>query len=295
MAAALPSVAIVVAIVVAMVVLGSGGSAATVFVSGAGSDRNPCTREEPCASFDRAYRGAAPGEIVEVAGGVYPEQDIVADGRARGSDRVVFRPAKGAKVRVSGLRLGNDSEGAGPVGLTIERVTVAKPSGRQGTVVALGGTRDVVLEDIDAASFYLNGVADFTISGGDWGPCRTTGNEQTDGCGNSKIDANPANRNITIEDAVFHDYRITPGSGAHFECLIVFSGTDISVRRNRFRNCEFFDIFVQHGPAQPVRGMRIENNWFDTPWNGAGAQNRPAAVAFSPRGTPFTEVLVGFN
>jgi hypothetical protein len=278
-----------------VVVLGSDEPAAAVFVSGAGSDRNPCTRDAPCASFGRAYRRAAPGEIIEIEGGAYPEQGIVADGRAPGSDRVVFRPAAGAQVRLAALRLGTGSAGDGPVGLTIASVTVAQRSGRQGTVVALEGTRDVVLEDIDAASFYLNGVSDFTISGGDWGPCRTTGDEAFDGCGNSKIDANPANRNITIEDAVFHDYRVTPGSGAHFECLIVFGGTDITVRRNRFRNCEFFDIFVQHASEQPVSGMRIENNWFDTPWNGAGAQNRPDAVAFSPRGTPFTDVLVGFN
>ena len=69
---------------------------------------------------------------------------------------------------------------------------------------------DVVLKDIDAASFYLNGVSKFKISGGDWGPCRNTStgsqtNEAVDGFSNSKIDANPANLNITIQDAVFHD------------------------------------------------------------------------------------------
>ena len=56
---------------------GCGGSSTAVAAAGdgplavatTGDDANPCTAAEPCASFDRAYRAAPAGAVVEVAGG----------------------------------------------------------------------------------------------------------------------------------------------------------------------------------------------------------------------------------
>jgi hypothetical protein len=267
-----------------------------LIVAPGGSDANACTLKEPCASLDRAYRAADPGQVVEVEGGTYSPQTLLRDERKTGTGRVVLRPRDNARVQLQGLGLGRlDDPASGPRNVTLKGMTIAGPAGRQRGVAAFAGTRGVILEDIDAANFYLNGVEDFTIRGGDWGPCTAGTEEVAAGCANSKIDGSPLNHNITIEDAVFHDYRIVPGSGAHFECLIVFGGTDITIRRNRFVNCEFYDIFVQHSSTYEMDGLRIENNWFDTPWNGRTQQNRASAVAFSPRGRPFNDVLVRFN
>jgi hypothetical protein len=42
-------------------------------------DSNPCTAAAPCASFDRAYRAASGGQVVEVAGGSYGNQELDGD------------------------------------------------------------------------------------------------------------------------------------------------------------------------------------------------------------------------
>ena len=86
----------------------TGGAAATspqqpLAVSSTGSDDGPCTQAAPCASFDRAYRVAQPGQAVEVAAGSYPEQDLNSDYTKTLPDDVVFRPAVGATVIVAGL------------------------------------------------------------------------------------------------------------------------------------------------------------------------------------------------
>lgn len=197
-----------------------------------------------------------------------------------------------------GFKLGSNVETTdGPKSLTVVGVRVFDPgSGKERGIAAFGGTNDVVLEDFDAANFYLNGIKNFTVRGGDWGPCTASANPSADGCSNSKIDGNAANDNIVVEDAVFHDYRIVIGSGAHFECMFLVSGTNITIRRNRFVNCEFYDIFLQNfSGLGPLTGIVIENNHFDVPWNGSGSQSRNTAIEFSPRRTPFTNVLVRFN
>jgi hypothetical protein len=277
-------------------------SAPGAFVAPGGSDRNQCTRTAPCAGFNRAYRAARPGQAVVVAPGSYPGQTLLRDpSKSPRSPRVVFRRARKGTVTVAGLRLGSRiGSDDGPRRVTIEGMRLAGPDGRQRTVTAMGNATDVLLRNLDGANFYLNGVRRFTVRGGDWGPCTSTStsaasNEAVDGCSNSKIDGSPGNHDITIVDAVFHDYRIVAGSGAHFECLIIFGGTDITIRRNRFFNCEFYDIFVQHSSTHRMDGMRIVGNWFHTPWNGRNLRNRPGAVAFSPRGRPFNDVLVRGN
>ena len=56
-------------------------------VSLQGSDSAPCSRA-PCASFDRAYQAARPGDIVEVHGGTYPDQRLSLDASKTSADDV---------------------------------------------------------------------------------------------------------------------------------------------------------------------------------------------------------------
>jgi hypothetical protein len=181
---------------------------------------------------------------------------------------------------------------------------VQAPDGRQVDVHAFAGTENVLWENLDAANFYLNGVKNFTIKGGDWGPCTSSGSDDVDQCGNSKLDGNSApygNENVLIDGAYFHDYRIKLGSGAHFECMFLNGGKNIVVRNSRFENCAFYDIFVARRSGDPFDGLTIENNLFDTPWDEATdgpSQNRAGAVAFSHGGDtaePWKNVLLRFN
>ena len=56
---------------------------ASRFVSPSGSDTASCGASDPCRSFNRAYEAALPGQVVDVAGGVYP---------ASGSNTIPRRP-----------------------------------------------------------------------------------------------------------------------------------------------------------------------------------------------------------
>jgi hypothetical protein len=208
-------------------------------------------------------------------------------------------------VTLRGLQFGSSvSAGDGATFVTIKDVRVQSQDGRQTSVRAFAGSNQVVWENFDAANFYLNGVKNFTVKGGDWGPCKSSNNDGADGCSNSKVDGNSApygNENVVIDGGYFHDYRIVLGSGAHFECMFLNGGKNVVVRNSRFENCAFYDIFVARRSGDPFDGLTIENNLFDTPWNEATAgpgQVRQGAVAFSHGGDtsePWKNVLLRFN
>lgn len=241
-----------------------------------------------------------------MAGGVYGAQRLVFDASKTSPDDVVFQPAPGATVVVRGFTSGSSfSAGDGAKHFTVKGIQIVGDDGRQTHLVAFAGTNDMTLIDIDASNFYLNGVKNVLVKGGDWGPCLNfRDNWSIDRCSNSKIDGNSApygNENVTIDGAYFHDYRILLGSGAHFECVFLNGGTNITIRNSRFANCAFYDIFVARRTGDPFNGLTIENNWFDTPWNeapGGAAQARDGAIAFSHGGDltePWRNVLVRFN
>ncbi len=75
---------------------------ASVFLSPLGSDANPCTQAQPCRSFNRAYRVAASGAAVEVAAGSYGGETLNPDASKSSAADVIFRPASGADVTVTG-------------------------------------------------------------------------------------------------------------------------------------------------------------------------------------------------
>ena len=272
----------------------SAAGRSTLFVAPDGSDARNCSRAAPCASFARAYRKARPGDTVKVAGGTYPPQILTRDTSKASGRKVAFRPARRAAVTLRGLKFGTGvASSDGPRGISIRRMRVQDSSGRQAPVSAFAGSADLLWRDVDAAGFYVNEVRRLRIDGGDWGPCRSSGNFTTDGCTNSKIDG-PGNDRITIDGARFHDYRIVPGSGAHFECLFLAGGTRITVKNSRFDGCEYYDIFIQYHGA-PFDGLRLLRNRFGAPYDGRGTANRVSGVSFSGRGYHWRDVRVERN
>jgi hypothetical protein len=285
--------------------------AAKLFVAPDGSDAGNCTRNAPCASFNRAFQLAKPGQIVEVAGGTYPSQRIWAAGRSEGPN-VVFQPARGAKVVLgAGLELGEDNPGLGPDFLTIKNMQTAYKAGEPGAGNQYGifigpGTSNVRLEKLDAGNFHIWRADRITIKGGDYGPCHAVW-AAPNVCGNAKIDVST---NITVDGAVFHDYRFDetcfgPGGDCHWECMYINAGRNVTIRNSKFRDCAIFDIFSTiSGPdagAMGHRNLTIENNWFDIPWDerpGGPTRSRAGAVVLawcqnSPHG--YRDVYVRFN
>jgi len=258
---------------------------ASVYLAPSGSDANPCTQAAPCLSFQRARNVASPGDTVEVAAGSYGSQTLTGD---KAAPKVVFRPAAGATVTLGGLSLGSCVTcHTGADNLRFEDLHV------NGWVQAYDPAHDFDFVRLTATNFYVNSVQNVLISGGSYGGV-------TDGT-NSKVDLSggtgyQVNRNITIDGVLLHDYRITPGSGQHDECLLIFSGTGITVRNSKFQNCEYYDIFMQHiASDRPLGGITLENNFFDTPWDGQGHQARVSGISFSQRGNTFSNVVVRYN
>jgi hypothetical protein len=169
------------------------------------------------------------------------------------------------------------------------------------------GSSHITLVDMDAGSIDMWQARHVTVRGGDYGPCDVVaGTENV--CGNSKLDVS---RNVTIDGALFHDYRFdsscftVSGADCHWECMYINGGENITIRNSKFRDCALFGIFATiSGPDAGVMGHRnltIEGNWFDTPWtedSSGGSRARATAVSLawcqnSPQG--YRKVAVRFN
>ena len=252
-----------------------------VYVSPSGSDARSCTKAAPCASFQRAYRRAARGATVIVAGGRYPAQRLTAVSGKR-PPNVVFRPAAGARVVLHGLDFGTDVRSQGPKYITVRRMKLsyATRHHQRGIFVGVGAHR-IRLVRIDAgniSTWFANGVK---VIRGDYGPCRAPANE----CFLNNIDVS---NNVLIDGAVFHDYNYLPScvqSGdCHWRAMFINGGRNITIRNSTFRNSVFAPWTSISGSDAAARGNRrilIENNQFGKPvqspmasgWQNAWCQN----------------------
>jgi hypothetical protein len=239
---------------VALALVPTGGVAAapapqtaSIFVSSTGSDDLPCTHAAPCRTFARAYSLAKPGAIVEIAAGTYPEQTIPQLGAPRGSQPIVFQPAKGAKVTLTSLVvLGSHVEFRD---LPID-VWTTKPT-----------ADSVTFTNITNKGFWIEGSSNVSIIRGSVGP---------------GLDFHPIispnegvpPRNILIYRVYFHDWTAS-SSEIHTECLQVGAADGLVIRRSRFHNCAVMDLFFSYFGAGPFpKNITVENNYFDVPVNG---------------------------
>ena len=288
-----------------------GGPKASVFVAPNGSDSRSCrSPSAACASFQRAYRVARPGQRVEVAGGTYPAQRLTAITGRRGPN-VVFAPTARQRVVLGGLGLGLAGDGSqGPSYLTLRGFRLSykgsPPGARNQQGIAVEpGSKHIRLENLDAGSVNVWLADDVTIAGGDYGPCDAiAGSDNV--CGNSRLDVSS---NVTVDGALFHDYRFdstcfsVDGADCHWECMYVNGGRNITIRNSKFRDCAIYNIFATLSGPEAARlghrNLRIENNWFDTSWTeDPPARARATGVSLawcqnSPRG--YEDVLVRFN
>jgi hypothetical protein len=273
----------------------------SVFVAPNGNDARSCKRRRaPCRTFNRAYRAARPGQVVQVAGGRYPGQGINPVGGRRGP-RVVFRPAPRARVVVGGLTF------RGADFITVQGMRTAVKGSEPGRGNRYGifvgpGSRYIKLKRMRAGSVSTWKADHLAVRGGSYGPCHAVwGSDNV--CDNSRLDVST---NVRIDGALFHDYRFDQScfqGDCHWECMYINGGRNIAITRSRFRDCAVYDIFATiSGPdagAMGHRNLRIENNWFDTPWAEAEhsrARSQAVSLAWcqnSPRG--YRNVLVRFN
>jgi hypothetical protein len=248
-----------------------GAARATLYVSPRGSDLHTCTRTAPCLSFNRAYRAAKPGQIVQIAGGSYGRQLMLPDPLKRSSKHVTLRPARGATVVV------NDQLTVDASHLTISGV---KLNGDWRTDAI---TRDVTFRNLTVhGGIYVNSSSHIRIIGGSVGGLRDT---------KPQIGAWPPGTRATdilVDGVTFHDITRS-GDGVHIECLLVAGIDGLVVRNSRFRNCGVFDLSIgEMNDSGPPRNILIQNNFF-------GSSDGYFSLQFNTNSTSLTNVLVRNN
>ena len=122
---------------------------------------------QPGASWDAAYRAAAPGDVITLASGTYGSQTLRYDASKTSSTDVVFQPAAGATVTING-----DLDILGAKHITIKNVKVTSWIFGTPQNGSSGGARmeDMTFEGVTSSIFFVRAAKDVTYRGGQIGP-----------------------------------------------------------------------------------------------------------------------------
>jgi hypothetical protein len=245
-------VPLVVFLVTAALTLLHGGAQSDVLhVSPTGSDRAACTSTSPCASFNRAYQLAKPGQTVEVAAGSYSAQTITPSSRQDASP-VVFRPEPNGAVSTGEIRI-NGASGLELRDLTINDYYVAE------------GSSSITFRNVSTRFFFIRSASAISIIGGSVGG---EGDAVSPTVGATDQSAEPS-RDVVIDGVDFHDITRANKPSNHVECLFVQSVDGLTVRNSRFHNCDVFDVYVHKIGIGPVpANVTFEDDFFDAATNG---------------------------
>jgi hypothetical protein len=269
------------------------GGAAGVYVAPNGADVNPCTSARPCASFDRAYHVAAPGQTVWVLAGTYPAQALSRDATKVGaSANVTFQTPAGQLAVVSGITL-NDVHHATFLGASTGNLSAAtsgltlKPNPAQmntgSDFLVASCSSSILVKNIDMRQFGVNGSDTVTFDGGSVGGYDNSSGDSSvggpyQGRGTSTCAAeNPSN--ILITRVLFHDVQRTNMPTAHPDCLQFFGTSGAVVDSSTFVRCGTSNVM-----ARPATGL----------WSGNVIDNLTFSNnLFSPAVEGGAEVVVG--
>jgi hypothetical protein len=237
---------------------------AQVLVSTTGND-SACVRgdsSKPCLTFERAYKLARPGDVVEIAAGSYPTQLISHDpSKDRSTRRVVFRPAPGAVVVVSGKldigrRVSRTDYVYGPRHVEFQDM-------RLNYIHTSFGAEDVVFHGVESYRVVISCGKDISYIGGEIGGDLDTLSQQNT-CDYTGAPHGPA-QNVLFDGVYWHDEGVS-NEANHHECYAVFSLNVLTIRNSRFERCKDFDVFFKPQGSQPdLADVTIENNFFDAP------------------------------
>jgi hypothetical protein len=224
-----------------------------LIVSPTGNDRAACTQAAPCLSIDAAYRRAQAGQTVRLEPGTYPRQRIRADATKNGvKKRVVVAPSAAG---VSLPRISVDA-GAGHIEF---RNFVLGDGWDVGDADDGAPATDIVFRNITAVVFRIENAASVSVLGGSYGPA-------VDRTPQIKV-YNPGNQylptDILVDGVLFHDFTRSNRS-VHTECLQVYAGLRVTIRRSRFTNCDGTgDLALTTLSSTRLQDVLVENNWFD--------------------------------
>jgi hypothetical protein len=248
-------------------------------VSLSGSDMASCTQARPCASFQRAFDVARPGQKVIVAAGSYRTQRLAG---TKSGPKVVFQPARGAKVYVNEFHIYADD-------LELSNFSTSYWDTH-------GSANNVTLRRINTGPFIIFGSSNVKVIGGDIGPSYGNGRPTNDAFITYE-NGTTAPHNIVIDGAYFHDFKLGY-DGDHGQCLQVVGGIGITIRNSRFQRCDIYSIFfTQWAGPDPPSNVLLENNFFDKSTN-YGSYTKCCtyySVQFAAHMSNFTNITVRNN
>ena len=237
---------------------GSGGSAeeatstaakplpsAHLFVAPDGSDQGTGDRDQPLRTLEAAHAAAAPGDIVEVAGGDYPVQDWTAPARGP-TDPVVFQAAPGEEPRFAYLRLRDVDD--------VELRDVAT----EGWYIDSGSER-VTLREVRSSvnGNFITSASDVAVIGGTIGPV-----DSSDGIQVKRAEGLPNPRRILIDGLRMSDITRRAEPDRHVDCIQFGAGEEVVITGARFDGCATQGVFLRPFGGGVIRDVLIENNWF---------------------------------
>lgn len=235
------------------------------YVSPSGSDSAPGTLAQPFKTFNRAYQAAAPGDVVEVAGGVYNEQTILAKASAQ-APNVLFRPAAGASVQIGMSATNDDLEVYGSY-VTFKDLSIFD------NWYARPGTRGLVFDNVRAQKFYCRSVEDLKILGGSYISPQATGVPTISAMDSSS----PPSRDVLMEDVLIERiWRPEGDTTSHREGLHVMGVDGLTMRRCTIRevlgNTAALSFNIHHSSV--VRRVLLEDCLIEGTYGG-GAYPQP--------------------
>jgi hypothetical protein len=271
---------------------GGGAASDELFVAPSGSTTSQCTQAQPCRTFNRAYRLADPGDVVQVGEGRYPQQTIRRDPSKTLVRDVIFQPAQGARVVIGCSAGGRECLNVEGSHLTVRDMSTAVLASREGFrnqgAVTIGreGAHDVTFDRMDfgAAFIAANGV---TIRNSDIGPAVDNNIRVATTCLNRPAVRCLPKRLVLADNRIHHFAMVHD----HQECLAIDVGDGVRIVRNRFDTCAVFSIFAAPERGDVLRNVAIENNFFTN----TGRYGMSTHVKISSHGGNCRNVLVRNN
>jgi outer membrane biosynthesis protein TonB len=220
----------------------------SLLVATNGSDKNSCAQSAPCATFDRAYQQAKPGQFVLVGGGSYPAQSIKPDPTKAGATAdVIFQPQSNALVKVGSVSVSGSH--------------VELRSMQTNWAVTVGADTVTFRNVIADGKISITGASNISVIGGQVYSPGPVSSDPVIAAYSGKVPTN-----ILIDGVSFHNwYDIGPGQLHHIECLQVGAAVNLTIRNSDFRNCATHDIFIRswgslNNTPNPLTNIVIQNN-----------------------------------
>ena len=228
------------------------GQKPAYFVSPTGNDARSCmSRAAACASWNVAYQRAKPGSTVEVACGTYQAQDIVMPRTPKaGRARIVFRPSAHCKrVTIVGSL---DLQAAHLVVENADVIDAPEQLSLNGGARArihvwpenISGPTPDDIKVINGSANYVDvhSARNVVVRGGIYGNQPNYGSHV-----GSYASAQQGAENVVFDGVTFRD--VYPDSQLDNDpratCLTLRNFVGVTVRRSRFYNCQFYDIFMR--------------------------------------------------